>query len=32
MIAAIITSTVVISTVYAIAYTVRKDIDEMDNR
>lgn len=32
MIAAIITSTAVISTVYAIAYTVKKDIDKIDNR
>lgn len=29
---AIITSTAVISAVYAIAYTVKKDIDKIDNR
>lgn len=32
MIAAIITSTVVISAVYVIAYTTKKDLDKMDNR
>ena len=29
---AIITSTAVISAVYAIAYTVRKELDKIDNR
>ena len=32
MIAAIIASTAAISTVYVIAYTVRKGLDKIDNR